>query len=284
MSDGFMQQGSDFQCVYSGARTMRFLIADTFTASLGKLTNEEQSLVKNTAFDLQLNPAHPGLQFHRIERAKDKNFWSIRAGRDLRIIVHKTEADFLLCYVNHHNPAYTWAERRKLLTHPETGAAQLVEVRETVQEYVVPKYVEATVKRETRKPFVTFTDAELLAYGVPPDWLDAVREATEDSIFDLFAHLPAEAAEALLELATGGRPVVSEPDTTETDPFAHPDAKRRFTLISSSDELSRALEFPWDKWTVFLHPEQRSFVEKNFSSIACAFCRLWTASYMKIFL
>lgn len=247
---------------------MRFLIADTFTSSLSKLTSEEQTFVKNTAFDLQVNPAHPSLQFHRIERAKDKNFWSVRSGRDLRIIIHKTEADFLLCFVHHHNAAYAWAERRKLQTHPETGAAQLVEIRETVQEYVVPKYVEATVKRESRKPFVTLAEAELLRYGVPPDWIDAVREATEDSVFELFAHLPAEAAEALLELATGGRPSISVPDVTKTDPFAHPDAKRRFTLISSSDELSRALEFPWDKWTVFLHPEQRTFVEKNFNGPA----------------
>lgn len=247
---------------------MRFLIADTFTSSLAKLTSEEQSLVKTTAFDLQLNPAHPSLQFHRIAGAKDKNFWSVRSSRDLRIIIHKTEADFLLCYVNHHNAAYAWAERRKLQTHPETGAAQLVEIRETVQEYVVPKYVEAAVAKPVRTPFSSLGDAELLGYGVPPDWLDAVRLATEDSIFDLFGRLPAEAAEALLEVATGGHPVVPVANSRAADPFNHPDAKRRFTLISSSDELTRALEFPWDKWTIFLHPEQRSFVEKEFNGPA----------------
>lgn len=260
---------------------MRFLISDTFTSSLGKLTREEQSFVKNTAFDLQVNQAQPGLQFHRIERAKDKNFWSVRSGRDLRIIVHKTEADFLLCYVNHHDAAYDWAERRKLQTHPETGAAQLVEIRETVQEHVIPKYIEAPVKREDRMPFASVTDLELLGYGVPPDWISDVREANEDSIFDLFGHLPGEAAEALLELATGGRPAVTTFEHAASlgcvaekvadytpDPFTHPDAKRRFSLISSSDELSRALEFPWDKWTVFLHPEQRSFVEKHFNGPA----------------
>jgi len=247
---------------------MRFLIADTFTSSLGKLTSEEQSLVKNTAFDLQLNPAHPSLQFHRIASAKDKNFWSIRSSRDLRIIIHKTEADFLLCYVNHHNAAYDWAERRKLQTHPETGAAQLVEVRETIQEYVVPKYVESDVSRPVRTPFSGLADSELLGYGVPPDWLDAVRMATENSILDMFGHLPAEAAEALLELATGGRPVVAVANGRVADPFTHPDAKRRFTPIASSDELTRALEFPWDKWTIFLHPEQKSFVEKDFSGPA----------------
>ncbi|MFN9602315.1 MAG: 3'-5' exonuclease, partial [Planctomycetota bacterium] len=73
---------------------------------------------------------------------------------------------------------------------------------------------------------------------------------------------------ALLELATGGRPTVSTETENVSDPFEHPDAKRRFKLIGSSDELTRALEFPWDKWTVFLHPEQRGFVERNFNGPA----------------
>src|ERR1700675_2359490 len=34
-------------------------------------------------------------------------------------------------------------QRRKLETHPKTGAAQLVEMRETVKEIVVPVYVQA---------------------------------------------------------------------------------------------------------------------------------------------
>ena len=37
---------------------MEFRIADTFTGSLDKLTNDEQKAVKTTAFDLQMNPAH----------------------------------------------------------------------------------------------------------------------------------------------------------------------------------------------------------------------------------
>ena len=112
---------------------MQFRIADTFTASLAKLTGEEQKAVKTTAFDLQLGPFRPGLQLHRIEGARDRSFRSVRASRDIRIIIHQTQDSFMLCYVDHHEEAYRWAERRKLETHPKTGAAQLVEVRETVQ-------------------------------------------------------------------------------------------------------------------------------------------------------
>src|ERR1700690_3081891 len=121
---------------------MEFLIADTFTDSLARLTGDEQKAVKTTAFDLQLNPANPGMSFHKLDKAKEKNFWSVRVSSDIRLIVHKTQGSLMLCYVGHHDDAYDWAERRKLETHPKTGAAQLVEVRETVQEIKVPKYVE----------------------------------------------------------------------------------------------------------------------------------------------
>src|SRR5262245_57129512 len=113
---------------------MEFRIADTFTDSLARLTSEEQKAAKTTAFDLQMNPAQPGLQFHRLDKAKDRNFWSVRVNIDVRLIVHKTATSLLLCYVNHHDEAYQWAERRKLEAHPKTGAAQLVEIRETIQE------------------------------------------------------------------------------------------------------------------------------------------------------
>lgn len=75
---------------------MQFRIADTFTDSLAKLTGQEQKGVKTTAFDLQLNPANPGMQFHRLDRARDPNFWSLRVTRDIRIIVHKTSDNLLL--------------------------------------------------------------------------------------------------------------------------------------------------------------------------------------------
>ena len=97
---------------------MTFLIADTFTDSLARLTGDEQKAAKTTAFDLQMDPSAPGLSFHRLDKAKDKRFWSVRVNADIRLIVHRTDASLLLCYVDHHDRAYAWAERRKLETHP----------------------------------------------------------------------------------------------------------------------------------------------------------------------
>src|SRR5664279_5059740 len=162
---------------------MAFRIADTFTDSLTRLTGDEQKAVKTTAFDLQVNPAEPGMQFHRLDKAKDKNFWSVSVSSSIRLIVHRTDASLLLCYVGQHDDAYQWAERRKLETHPKTGAAQLVEIRETVREITIPKYVEAEVSVLPKLPlFAHVSEDALLCYGVPAEWLSDVHRATEDSL------------------------------------------------------------------------------------------------------
>lgn len=249
--------------------SMEFRIADTFTTSLARLTGEEQKAAKTTAFDLQVDPAGKGLSFHRIDRAKDPNFWSVRVSRDIRLIVHKTSGSLLLCYVDHHDKAYDWAERRKLETHPTTGAAQLVEIRERVEEIRVPKYVEDVSPTKPRKSlFGRYSDEQLLAFGVPTEWLADVRSADEESLLALADHLPSEATEALLELATGGTPALPEVALNGADPFQHPDAQRRFRIMSDVEELKRALEFPWEKWTVFLHPAQRQLVERDYNGPA----------------
>ena len=248
---------------------MNFLISDTFTDSLARLTGDEQKAAKTTAFDLQMNAAGHGMSFHKLDGAKDKNFWSVRVSADIRLIVHKTSGSLLLCYVDHHDKAYNWAERRKLETHPKTGAAQLVEIRETVKEILVPVYVQAELPPPPKPAlFANKPDEELLGYGVPEEWLDDVRKATEDSLLLLTDRLPAEAAEALLELATGGKPRVAQPIASITNPFEHPDAQRRFRVMTNVEELQQALDFPWEKWTVFLHPEQRQWVDRDYNGPA----------------
>ena len=248
---------------------MQFRIADTFTASLARLPNEQQRAAKTTAFDLQINIAHPGLSMHRVTGAKDPGFWSVRVNLDLRIIVHRAGENVVICYVDSHDDAYRWAERRRLEAHPTTGAAQLVELREVVQEIVVPVYVDADRQVPAEPlPIARIPDEQLLGYGVPEDWLDDVRAATEHSVLDLADHLPAEAAEALLELAVGGTPQPSLPVAAGGDPFSHPDAMRRFRVMNNVKELESALEYPWERWTVFLHPDQRGIVERNYNGTA----------------
>ncbi len=248
---------------------MPTILADSFTASLARLANDEQKQAKLTAFDLQTDPDRPGLQFHRVDRSKDPNFWSVRASRDIRIIVHKTGASVMLAYVGHHDDAYAWAERRRIEAHPKTGAIQIVEVRERVEEAGPgrPPQGELDLAPQVSPPiFAGLNGDDLLSIGVPEDWLADVGAATEDSFFALAGHLPAEAAEALLEYAATGRLTPAAPPAP--DPLGHPDTMRRFRVLDGADELAAALDAPFDRWSVFLHPAQRGVAERRFNGPA----------------
>ena len=143
--------------------------------------------------------------------------------------------------------------------------------------------------KQSHPLFSALSDDQLLAFGVPREWLGDARNANEDSVLDLAEHLPAEAAEALTQFGNWRRAShatfeflhpsmrmprvhcidaaakVSEPTL---DAFNHPDAQRRFRTISSQEELERAFEYPWEKWTIFLHPAQRQLVERDYSGPA----------------
>lgn len=295
---------------------MDFRIADTFTDALARLPVNDQKAVKLSVMDLQLDPSAPGLQMHRIDKSKDPNFWSARVNRDIRLILHRTVGSLLVAYVNHHDAAYAWAERRRIEAHPRTGAVQIVQVREVVEaqepdvarrwrmEYAQPGLAEAPPAA-----FGALTREQLLEVGVPADWIDPVLEVSEEGFLDIAACLPAEASEALLQFATTGQlrpsapaandpapsaPIASvppyrmrqrtsdaapmflsvfgapRPSGTKISPsaFEHPDARRRFARIDSSEELEAALDAPWDTWSVFLHPSQREVVERSYNGPA----------------
>lgn len=254
---------------------MNFLIADTFTASFNRLSGHDQKAVKASVFDLQMEPTGNGLQLHRIDKSKDANFWSARVNRDVRLVVHKTGDSMLVAFVGHHDDAYAWAERRRIEAHPHTGAVQIVEVRERVEEVAPPEtfdfvFADAAPTAAAPEPrlFASLDDEALLSVGIPADWLADVRAATEDGFFTLAEHLPAEASEALLEFAATGSLPAPAPAPVEADPFAHPDALRRIRPIADQEELEQALAFPWEKWGVFLHPSQRDLVVRRYAGAA----------------
>lgn len=248
----------------------KFLLADSFTAALARLPAQDAKAVKTTVVDLQIDPTGKGLSFHRIDGSKDPNFWSVRVGRDLRLIVHKSADSFLVAYVDHHDKAYSWAERRRIEAHPATGAIQIVEVRERAEEIgpLRPRLDQVQTEAvEQPALFAKLSDDSLLSVGVPADWLADVRAADEERFLDLTAHLPGEAAEALLEYISTGTLRRPAPPRL-ADPYAHPDAQRHIRLVTGEEELRLALEYPWERWSVFLHPSQRAVVDRRYAGPA----------------
>ena len=241
---------------------------DTFGGSLKELTLAEQGAVMSTMVELTESPDSPGLNVHRIGDASTK-CWSARVNDDIRLVFFRTEASVVPAYVAHHDAAYRWAEGRALDVHPGTGAAQIVIIgerrEEIIKRIVVPKLDDPFAKR----PFEHLTDETLLAYGTPKAWLQPIREATTQAFLDEIGDLlPAEACEFLMAVAAGETPPPPPAPKLSLNPFTHPDAKRRFYLVESDEDLRRALTLDWEQWMLYLHPSQREAVDREFAGPA----------------
>lgn len=96
------------------------------------------------------------------------------------------------------------------------------------------------------------TGARLLEHHYDTGKIDLARSAS--------AHLP----------RPGAKPFMQEIERAYAQALSagHPDTLRRVQTISSEEELRLALDFPWDKWSVFLHPSQREIADKDFSGPA----------------
>lgn len=77
---------------------MACLIVDTLIGSLTRLNSDKQKSAKTTAFDLQTNPANPGMGFHKLDQVEDKisgrcgSFFSPRGEGRSRKAVHQPGA------------------------------------------------------------------------------------------------------------------------------------------------------------------------------------------------
>lgn len=220
-----------------------------FCRAVHRLTADEQSAVKSTLADYLANPRLPGLHWHRLDKCKDPDFASIRSSRDIRLILHPCLDGEIVCYVDHHDAAYHWAEQRFLRFDAES---QEVEI------YTWPIGKEcpfvAPCRSEHRLPlFAKYSDADLKYYGVPDEWLPAVRKVTsaDDILDELVDRLPDAVSENLLSLAEGRRPPRIE------------SVARDYVKVGSVDELGRVLDMSWDEWSVYLHPGQQKIVDWN---------------------
>lgn len=235
------------------------IIAESFQKSLSKLDKQSQDQIKINLYDFQNNPKTPSFQFHRIDTAKDKNLFSIRVNQDIRIIVYKDGDNYIFCYTDHHDDSYKWAEKRVLNKNESSGIVQFVKIEEIEQKII--KKIE-----EIPPMFSHLTEDYLLKIGVPSEYIDYVLSITNvDDIYNLIDCFSDIVVEKLIDIAYG-KPVETILKT-QTDIYNSADSMKRFCVVKEEDELRKILDEPLEKWVVFLHPEQRKIVEKEFNGV-----------------
>ncbi|TDT44569.1 UvrD-like helicase family protein [Halospina denitrificans] len=249
--------------------------SEKYFESLLKLTPKEQSQANKAVMLFQQDPQHGGLHYEKLTAFRDNKLRSIRANQDVRIILAAAEKEdlYLMLYVDHHEPAYEWAAKRKVEINPNTGSLQVF----TVEERPLEETSRQPAAPEKPGLFDTIRDRQLLQLGVPEDAVDLVRAMKIEADLETARErdqIPPDAYEALFMILAGAsfeeaynEIVLTSPDVVDTEDFTtaltRPESLAHFTVADNEQALQEVLNQSIEKWRVFLHPMQRRLATGN---------------------
>lgn len=272
----------------SSRNQARIAISSDFLSALALLPRKIQGRVQSFLEKVQSNPNSSGLNYEKIKNAADPKMRSLRVDDTYRVIMVREDqtGTFLLLWVDHHDEAYAWAQKRKCTVNLRSGAIQVYAVQNFAEEDLpgvnpgVNSYdFSAATRMGSAAPplFYAVGNSDLLTLGVPAELLEFVRKIPNQAAFHAAESVfPKDAYEYLSWLAEGiAVSEVLELAAAERSPLpvdgglaaalGNLQTQKSFVVVEGEEELKRILEEPLEKWRVFLHPTQRKLVTKNYS-------------------
>ncbi len=257
--------------------TFRLAMSDEFFTSYSHLPRNAQEKVSKFINLFRQDPTAPGINYETIKNGQSKLMRSVRIDQAYRAIMLKPDTGnvYILLWVDHHDDAYDWAQRKTCIVNEASGALQIIDLEEAeaATAQLAQKYQDQTPGR-----FQDIKDKHLMRLGVPEILLPAVRQVVSDEdVENLLPHLPREASDALLMLASGYeldtvfQQLEKSKESEKADPndlekaLENVDSLSRFMVITDDAELEEMLAAPLEKWRVFLHPSQRKLVERDWN-------------------
>ncbi|MBH8602046.1 UvrD-helicase domain-containing protein [Thermoactinomyces sp. CICC 23799] len=245
-------------------------IHKTFTEAIAEVPPQVQKLAWDMIHQLTQHPEAHGLNFERVKGAIDPKVHSVRVNQKYRAILVKPEKEDvnLFVWIDNHDQAYEWAEKKRFEVNKATGLLQM---------WTSPgRNGSNTVKGI----FSDYTEKQLIAIGVPEELIPVIYSIqTADELYKYADEIPEDTFEPLLWIAQGEPyqdvlQIVTEIKAEQRkgqeksdQPFlqAMLNTSGQVAVISSDTQLQEMLKYPFDRWRLFLHSTQKELVEKDFS-------------------
>lgn len=253
------------------SENVKVAIASDFLTAFAKLPRKAQGKVTEFMTKFRNNPKAPGINYEML-KGIDRKICSVRIDETYRGIVVRQEETgvYLLLWVDHHDEAYAWAERKRCEVNPQTGAIQVFDVQ----------VVEEAVTSKTKKLFADVSDSDLIKLSLPKVQIPFVRTlVSKEDFVNAEKIFPHDAYENLTWIAEGfpieevlemvSANAVSETPTDDLSKALESlESQKSFVVVEGEEELRKIMAEPLEKWRVFLHPTQRRIVQKNYSGPA----------------
>lgn len=224
---------------------------------------------KFTTFTHQLysDSTASGLHIEKIKSFRDPKLRSARVDQDYRAIIRLDGNEAWVLYVDKHDSAYAWGERRQVTWNEHTESYQIMVLpTEAEQSELSAPPVSAA------QEIAACSDEDLLNIGVPASLLPFVRAVQDLNGLDLLEKLlPQDAFAHLFSLLVGVPigDIVAEVRAglaaeEEEDKSRSANNRQSFIEIENDAQLQAVLMDGMAAWTVFLHPTQRAVVEADY--------------------
>jgi mRNA-degrading endonuclease RelE of RelBE toxin-antitoxin system len=274
------------------AASPQVAISDDFLRAYAAIPKAQQKKVRAFVEKFKADPTQASIHYEPLYEMADSKVRTVRIGDDYRaVVVHPPQGDVFLCvWVDHHDEAMAWAQRKRFEVHSRTGSLQVWETQEVSEPKPTKKKAPSVPASADAVPAGRLlqgrTNDELMLFGVPEPLLPAVHALRVESDLDhLAAYLPREASDALYMLAAGydldtaieelDRKAIADksapPIDTEdfSSALARPGSQQKFKVVDDPSVLSEMLDTPLEQWRIFLHPTQRKLVEMKTTGSAC---------------
>ncbi|HEY8589711.1 MAG TPA: UvrD-helicase domain-containing protein [Naasia sp.] len=241
---------------------------------------------------LSADDTTPGLHVEPIQNAADSRVRTGRVDQFWRAVMFRIEGGGERHYVVHgvwpHDDAIEVAGRVRLKVNPINGLPQIDEAVPLGAPPVAPEPVlpAQVVEKPAQKPLLLRrgrTRDELVdRLGIPEDVAEAALAAPDEDavlalaqqhegwlgllLVDLTSTDPVDDILDRLQLPDIPPPSVGTEDDQLLESLRRPAAAAQFAFIDDQDELRRVIENgDFGAWRVFLHPEQRRYVDRSYT-------------------
>ncbi|MDQ2587312.1 UvrD-helicase domain-containing protein [Saccharothrix yanglingensis] len=256
------------------------------TIIMGKLASKIDGSIRAKAMTflqkLGADDTTPGLHVEPIQKASDPRVRTGRVDGSWRAVMFRLDSGGERHYVIHgiwpHDDANAVAQRVRLSVNPINGLPQIEEI--TVPVVPVTPGTTPPVNQPLFARIGHDRSALVDTLGLPEEVVDqAFAAADEDAVLDLAQRHDGWIGTILVDLAAGDTveaivarmqlekaPPSGDTDTDVLNSFKRPAAALQYAFIGDQEELRRVIEQgDFGAWRIFLHPEQRRYVERSYS-------------------
>lgn len=243
----------------------RLLISVEYFKALQNLDSATQVAANSFVRKMLDNPWNPSLNIEKLN-LPDSSLRSARVNRDVRVIISSMENGntFGLLYIDHHQEAYRWAERKKIGVNEKSRYFEIFDTISIDQE--------PSDNDKQSNLFSSYSDSKLIQLGLSDIELLAVRSITDNEDLERkLKYFPKNTYEILYFLANGDpfEEVIKLVPTQIQEPAPNSAILSRDFFIIDDEESVEAyqkiVEGEIEQWRVFLHPSQAKLINTDFS-------------------